>query len=89
MRVSAWWTLKVTQSVADCVTLNFCTQCLSLLVLVYNQTYDSSHKSDCVLSDWVETKRKTGSFDSVQLTEAANMFVSVVEETCFEFHHIS
>lgn len=81
MRVSAWWTLKVTQSVADCVTLNFCTQCLSLLV---HTTYD------CVLSDWVETKRETGSsFDPVQLTEVANTFVSVLEETCFEFHHIS
>lgn len=81
MRVSAWWTLKVTQSVADCVTLNFCTQCLSLLV---HTTYD------CVLSDWVETKRETlSSFDPVQLTEVANTFVSVLEETCFEFHHSS
>lgn len=81
MRVSAWWTLKVAQSVADCVTLNFCTQCLSLLVhTTYDccQTYDNSHKSDCVLSDWVETKRETGSsFNAVQLTEAANTFVSV------------
>lgn len=81
MRVSAWWTLKVTQSVADCVTLNLCTQCLSLLV---HTTYD------CVLSDWVETKRETrSSFDPVQLTEVANTFVSVLEETCFEFHHSS